>query len=410
MSRAVLIALAALLALAGPASASVLRGSVPDGIPHHPQHPVARAANLPYGGGPVLHRNRTHLVFWNPAGAGLSFDPGYGELFQTFLGGVAHDSHTPANVYSLTGQYHDSAGAAVYASTYAGAIADTDPLPARDISCQESVEGPAWPDCVTDTQIQAELAQVVAVHHLPVTLGDIYVLVTPNGLADCDTSSVPASCSLGGPDFNGYCAYHSATGAGLLYAVIPYNAVPNHCASDGPRPNGSTADPGLSSLSHEHNETITDPLGDGWIDGTGNEDGDLCIDTVAHPPKTLGHTPAGAYDQIIAGHRYWLQGEWSNAAAGCATSAPSDSLRLGLPRTITAGTKAVFSARASRRVVSLQWSFGDGGNRGGFKTAHTFRRSGHYRLTVRGTDSFGNWVYARSVLRVRAAPVHRRRG
>ncbi|HSO99243.1 MAG TPA: PKD domain-containing protein, partial [Solirubrobacteraceae bacterium] len=174
-------------------------------------------------------------------------------------------------------------------------------------------------------------------------------------------------------------------------------------------PNGSTADPGLFSLSHEHSETITDPLGDGWIDGSGNEDGDLCIDTVAHPPRAIGRTPNGAYDQVIAGGHYWLQGEWSNATGGCVTSAPSGWLRLRLPRTITAGQGAVFSALASRRVVSLRWSFGDGANRGGFRTVNTFRRAGRYQLTVRGTDSFGNWVFARSAVRVRAAPVHRRR-
>ncbi|HSO98370.1 MAG TPA: hypothetical protein VLP43_05415, partial [Solirubrobacteraceae bacterium] len=118
MRRAALISLVLPLALAGQAAASVLRGAVPDGIPHHPRLALARAANLPYNGGPVLHHNRTHLVFWSPAGAGLSFDPGYAALFQTFLAGVARDSHTPANVYSLTGQYRDSAGGAIYDSTY----------------------------------------------------------------------------------------------------------------------------------------------------------------------------------------------------------------------------------------------------------------------------------------------------
>ena len=33
-----------------------------------------------------------------------------------------------------------------------------------------------------------------------------------------------------------------------------------HCQSGNPRPNGSTADPGLSTLSHEHNEAVTDPI------------------------------------------------------------------------------------------------------------------------------------------------------
>ena len=406
MRRLALLALFPLLGLCGQASGSVLRGAVPDGVPHHPGPVRAHVANLPWGGGAVLHHNRTHLVFWSPAGAGLSFDPGYTDLFQTFLAAVAHDSHTTGNVYSLTGQYDDESGSALYDSTYAGAINDSDPLPARDLACQEPPgpplgEGPGWGECVTDDQIQAELTHVVAQHRLPVTLGDIYVLVTPNGLGDCDTSTLPASCALGGADNNGYCAYHSSVGTGdLLYAVIPYNAVKDHCQSDAPRPNASTADPGLSSLSHEHNETITDPLGSGWIDGSGNEDGDLCIDQVGHPPRALGHTRAGAYDQVIARGRYWLQSEWSNAAAGCATSAPSDWLRLGLPRTTTAGVRARFRVVGNRRVVSAHWSYGDHTAGSGFRPVHTFRRAGHYTVQVRGTDTFGNWVFAQHTVRV----------
>ena len=185
--------------------------------------------------------------------------------------------------------------------------------------------------------------------------------------------------------------------------------MPGHCQSDSPRPNGSTADPGLSSLSHEHNETITDPLGSGWIDRSGNENGDLCIDTAAHPPRVLGRTRAGPYDQVIAGGRYWLQGEWSNAVGGCATRAPPMRCASALPRTITAGARATFRGRASGQVVSLRWSYGDGAVGGGFTPAHTFRRAGRYALTVRGTDTFGNWVFARQTVRVRAAPAHRRR-
>ncbi len=36
-----------------------------------------RELDLPYNGGPVLHSNRTHPIFWEPAGSGLTFDPGY---------------------------------------------------------------------------------------------------------------------------------------------------------------------------------------------------------------------------------------------------------------------------------------------------------------------------------------------
>ena len=57
--------------------------------------------------------------------------------------------------------------------------------------------------------------------------------------------------------------------------MIPYNAIVPHCQSDNPRPNASTADPTLSTISHELNETITDPDGNAWVDAEGNEAADL---------------------------------------------------------------------------------------------------------------------------------------
>jgi len=35
---------------------------------------VADLRVLPYQGGPVLHWNRTHLIFWAPEGSGLTFE------------------------------------------------------------------------------------------------------------------------------------------------------------------------------------------------------------------------------------------------------------------------------------------------------------------------------------------------
>ena len=59
--------------------------------------------------------------------------------------------------------------------------------------------------------------------------------------------------------------------------MIPYNAVTGHCQSGNPRPNASTADPAISTISHEHNESVTDPLGNAWVDSSGDEIADLCI-------------------------------------------------------------------------------------------------------------------------------------
>ncbi len=136
-------------------------------------------ASIPYQGGPVLHASRTHLVFWAPQGSGLTFDPGYVALVQRFLADVAAASRMTTNEYAISGQYSDASGPAAYASTYAGSVLDTDPLPANE--CTEPATAPPWSVCLTDAQLQDELEHVITVNRLPPGGDNIYFLVTPNG-------------------------------------------------------------------------------------------------------------------------------------------------------------------------------------------------------------------------------------
>jgi hypothetical protein len=136
--------------MAGARLASAVR------LGHVASRAPARAANLPYGGGPVLHSNRTHLIFWQPAGSGLSYDPGYESLIERFLKNVAAASHSTDSVYGLTGQYDDAHGPAVYASTYGGAVVATDRLPPNGCAEPPGI-GPGWTVCLTDGQLVAEL-------------------------------------------------------------------------------------------------------------------------------------------------------------------------------------------------------------------------------------------------------------
>jgi PKD domain-containing protein len=375
-------------------------GLVPDAGAHSARisRQAAHAANLPYGGGPVLHWNRTHVIFWQPTGSGLTFDAGYTPLVETFLRNVAAASRDPSSVYGLTGQYHDNQGPAAYASTYGGSVLATDPLPPN--GCVEPpATGPGWRYCLTDKQLQREIEHVVRSDHLPTGTADVYFLVTPNGLGNCsDTAST--SCALGG-DANGYCAYHSQTDDGLvLYAVIPYNAVPGHCQSDNPRPNSSTADPALSTISHEHSEMITDPSGNAWIDPqSDNENGDLCLTSFG---PSIGGSGSSAWNEVIGGGHYYLQEEWSNADGACQPRARLDSVTFGTApaRRRAAGMAFTAHARSAHgAIVFYQWFFGDRRLGGGRRTTHRYAHPGAYRVVLRTTDSWGNWAfYARTVV------------
>lgn len=398
MRRALLVAALVALAACTQAAASAaprrshpiagLVRDIPTGA--HVRRPVlAGAANLPYGGGPVLHSNRTHVIFWEPSGSGLHFEGSYEGLIENFLRRVAADSHKTTNVYGLSGQYRDAQGPAAYASTYEGSVLDTDPLPPN--ACTEPATGPGWHVCLTDTQLQTEIDHVVAADRLPTDMGDVYFLVLPRGFASC-VSSGPEECALGGSG-SGYCGYHSATANGVLYAVIPFNAVPGHCQSGNPRPNRSPADPAISTISHEHNEMVTDPEGNAWINSDGEEDGDLCIMTFGH---TLGGNGSHAYNEVIGGGHYYLQEEWSNENHQCEPRAKPDHLWVAAPGRRRARTPLQFVAHARMpygSITAYNWYFGDGSTGHGRVAVHTFSRSGSFRVVLRTTDSADNWAW-----------------
>lgn len=350
-----------------------------------------------YAGGPVLTSNRTHVIFWQPSGTPhLVFDPGYRPLVERFLRDVASASHSTSNVMALTGQYTDSLHRpAAYASRYAGAVLDSHPLP-RNGCVEPPATAPPWTVCLTDQQLQAEIERVVAAHHLPTAERDVYFLLTPKGLGSCMDAFPADGCALGGPA-NGYCGYHQHTTDGQVdYAVIPYNAVPGHCQSNNPRPNGSTADPALSTMSHELAEMITDPNGDGWTDGSGMEIGDLCISTFG---RAIGGSGSRRYNQAIAGGRFYLQDEWSNFNGACAARAKPD--RASFAVSGRSGRRLRFTGSGSDpqgHIVAYHWRFGTGGAVDGRSVRHRFQQPGTYAVRLRVTDSWDNWgFYTRMV-------------
>lgn len=395
--KRVAVALAAALWLVPAASAKQIYGLAPDLWGHRMvAHASSESAQgLSYGGGPVLNSNRTHVIFWQPSGSGLTFDPSYISLIEGFLRNVAADSHHTTNPYALSGQYTDASGPAVYDSTYGGSVIDDDPLPAN--GCVEPpVVGPGWTVCLTDEQLSSEIEHVVQSRQLPTTARDVYFLVTPKGLGSC-TDSTSTSCALGGQP-NGYCGYHSQTADGtILYAVIPYNAVSGHCQSDNPRPNSNPADPTISTVSHEHNEMVTDPDGNAWINSMGEEEADLCITTFG--PK-IGGSGAGAYNEDIHGGHYWIQELWSNANGGCAARTSADSAHFGIPHTRAHQpvTLAATAAAPGRRIVRYEWFFGDGQSASGRRVTHKFARPGAYKVLLRAVDNWGDWgLYTRTI-------------
>ena len=269
--------------------------------------------NLIYHGGPVMTSNTNYTFYWAPAGS-AEYAAGYQTGVNKYLEDLAHDSGGVQNVDSVATQFTNSGGEpAAYDSHFAGAIIDTDSYPAN--GCKAAAI------CLTDTQIQAEIKAYVKAHGLPQDLTHEYFLLTPPGVESCFTSS-GTECSAG-TTHAAFCAYHgtiAATGGPIVYANDPYVVGISGCDSS-EHPNNSPSDAALlGGLSHEHNESITDPELNAWYGSEGAENGDKCRTFVESSEygSPLGTAPDGSrYNQLINGAEYWYQQEWSNEGSTC---------------------------------------------------------------------------------------------
>jgi PKD repeat protein len=401
------------------------------------QSPQSTNGNLDYQGGSVLHSSEPYLIFWDPTGSGIS--AASRGLLERYFTDVAADSGHATNVYAVDRQFTDGSGFADYRQTFSSstqAIADTHAYPARDTSNCARVAS-TYLNCLTDLQLTTELKRLIAADGLPTGTGTnapIYFIVTPGNVNVCTSKSKCAD--------NTFCAYHSFATSGpvtMLYASIPlfFDGAssaqnPKNCQADGTsaiqKPNRDLADVAIKYMSHEDNETITDPVGKGWYDSnSGNEDGDNCNFTGSFDPQggtnpnaflpTLGGSSSAGtlYDQLIDGNPYYIQSEWSNGDVNCemqpspGTVSPSFTAPSG---SVAQGTSAAFDPSASSSAAgysSATWSFGDG-SAPVFRTAaptsanHTFGTPGLYSVSLTLVDTHGNLATSTHGVQVGSSP------
>jgi plastocyanin len=364
---------------------------------------------MDYNGGPVMPSNTNYMVLWSPTGLS-AYPAGYVSGLKTYFKDLAHDSGGHQNVDSTSAQYADLTGAfAQYKSTFGGALVVTDPYPASQCPVVTPVT-----ECLTDAQIQMELEHVVAVRHLPTDLSHEYFMLTPPHVEGCFTNQATATPPYGGCSAGEvptalalFCAYHENTGISpsLIYADDPYVAGNSGC-DDGNHPNGISDGELFGGLSHEHNESITDPLpNDAWTNGAGAnqglENGDQCVRQMGTP---LGTHNGATYNQVINGHFYWYQEEWSNQTHSClqrltpATNRPVAKFAVSAGAGLALNFDATGSS-APGGVADYVWQFNDsfGAQTVEMTTptiTHTFPSAGAYSvgLTIFAHDgtSTGN--------------------
>jgi hypothetical protein len=218
-------------------------GNTPQGKPF--ENPNAFAFANPTGA-PVLPASRTYVIYWDPTD---NYHGDWQEKIDGFFEhmGAASASRSVDSVFSVDAQYTDAANQhASYDTTFMGAAQDSNPYPEKGCTDPNSLKGlvtpgfkPAAITCLTDAQIQAQLAFYISQHELPKGMGTIFYVLTPPGVTVClDKGGVEGHCS----DYsesstesyeNSFCSYHSdisptnplsGDANTVLYGVIPWTA------------------------------------------------------------------------------------------------------------------------------------------------------------------------------------------
>src|SRR6202023_968189 len=255
-------------------------------------------------------------VYWAPTGH--VFSAAYKNIVNGYIADIAADSNKTTNVFGTNTEYYQQPLPGAQPLNYihyviaAGAeIDDTAAYPAQNLTpgCTAAAGNT---DCIADAALRSELQAKLTALSKPIDDAHLYPVFFPSLVETCQgpgSAGTGQACSS-----NVYCAYHSGLGVGgnvMVYANEPYPVL-NGCTnpSNGPQaPNGDNfGDAELSMLSHEARESITDYNG-AWFDVNGFENGDECAYTYGAP---LGGVAGTLYNQVINGHHYYTQDEFSN--------------------------------------------------------------------------------------------------
>ncbi len=417
-----------------------------------------------YRGGPVVHDPKIHLIFWQGEGrAGTKeehvqpFPAKYEAIVKEYFEHLVHDSHLFSNVFAVDQQYGEENSKREYVP---GEYAIASPVEAQPdtkqlsslLPTEECTDGSKYSKegpCLFDKRIKEEVKTIAKTEEAG--LGNIYVVLTPPGVGECFEEG---ECS-----YRQYCAYHGDFGGSgkqlqgqTLYTYMPYVGEVAGCDT-GVHPNeafsnveeeeaekrGELLDEGgdaaIDVLSHEINETVTDPIGsqcdeevpgkltcelNAWTDAIGQEVGDKCL-----PPETtiaglngiygepfVEGLGARSYNQVINGDHYWTQREWSNEA-GLFEGACVQQV-IEARASVSAGAAATVPVRFDGSESGLPgdpatywvWDFGDGEKVGTSSptVSHTYAKAGKYFATLTAYDAFGSSAWTAGFVEVGAAP------
>ncbi len=365
---------------------------------------------LTYHGGPVQHSSKVYAIFWAPKG--YYIPPAYQQDVTQFFNDVASQSWKTGNIYAAATQYCEGVAVGAtscssssdnfvsYNVTFGASTVATTAYPASGCPNYTLGDGGMSKLCLTDPQIQSEVSSVVSSKGWPTGLATEFFVFTPPHVGECIDSAGISGAGCYDPEFasTGFCAYHSNIAGATLYAFQPWADINGCVYTNTPHgyayPNDDGSDPLISVVSHEHNETITDPLGTAWYDSSGFENGDECAWLV----PTTSYNGIGDYSQTINGDEYMTQAEWSNRANACVVKntyvQPTASFTSAAATTAHSekftSTVSDSDGDASFRYA---WDFGDGSTSTVANPTHTFAKAGTFTVQLTVFDGHGDQAH-----------------
>lgn len=170
---------------------------------------------------------------------------------------------------------------------------------------------------LSDSAVQAVVAGAIS-QGLPLDSNAVYFVLTSP-----DVNETSGFCTQ-------YCGWHThatITGTDIKFAFVGNpNRCPSACEMQDVGPNGTAGSGGLDSgadgmasiISHELEESVSDPDLNAWYDRSGQENADKCAWTFG----TTYKAPNGAiYNMTLGSQPFLIQRNWVNASGGfCAQS------------------------------------------------------------------------------------------
>lgn len=251
----------------------------PDSIPM----PAAAGNGINYHGGPImLGTPKVYLIWYgNWTGSGT---PGIITDLVSNIGGSSY--------FNINTTYYNGSNVHISnAINHAGATTD-------------NYSGGT---ALSDAAIRTVVSSAISSGRLPKDTNGVYFVLTSH-----DVNATSGFCTQ-------YCGWHThgtISGSDIKYSFVGSPArCPSACSAvTSPGPNGIVeADAMASILSHELEETVTDPDLNAWYDRRGAENADKCAWTFGTTYTTANGSKA---NMKIGGRDYLIQRNWVNAGGG----------------------------------------------------------------------------------------------